>query len=41
MPLWQPGEPMALVVAIGVTGGLLMADVTSAITGHALGRMIA
>jgi len=41
MPLWQPGEPMALVVAIGVAGGLLMAAVTSAITGHALRRMIA
>jgi hypothetical protein len=41
MPLWKPGQAMVLVVAIGVTGGLLMAGVTSAITGHALRRMIA
>jgi hypothetical protein len=41
MPLWRPGQPMALIMAIGVAGGLLMAAVTSAITGHALRRMIA
>jgi hypothetical protein len=39
-PLWQPGQPVALVTAIGVAGGLLMALVTSAITGVALRRLL-
>jgi hypothetical protein len=40
MPLWQPGQPLALVVAIGVVGGLLMAAATSVITGFALRRLL-
>lgn len=40
MPLWRPGQSLALVVAIGVAGGLLMAAVTSAVTGAALRRML-
>jgi hypothetical protein len=40
MPLWRPGQALALVVAIGVAGGLLMAATTSAITGFALRRLL-
>jgi hypothetical protein len=40
MPLWRPGQPLALTVAIGVAGGLLMAATTSAITGLALRRLL-
>jgi hypothetical protein len=40
MPLWQPGQPLWLIVAIGVAGGLLMAATTSLITGIALGRLL-
>ncbi|MDQ1652851.1 MAG: hypothetical protein QOI35_2051 [Cryptosporangiaceae bacterium] len=40
MPLWQPGQAIGAVVAIGVGGGLLMAVTTSAITGHALRRLL-
>jgi hypothetical protein len=40
MPLWRPGQPFALIVAIGVAGGLLMAATTSAITGCALRRLL-
>jgi len=36
MPLWQPGQNLALTVLIGVFGGLLMAATTSAVTGAAL-----
>jgi hypothetical protein len=36
MPLWRPGQPLALIAAIGVAGGLLMAAATSAITGVTL-----
>ncbi|MBM2616382.1 hypothetical protein JIG36_12520 [Actinoplanes sp. LDG1-06] len=39
-PLWHPGQPLALTVAIGVTGGLLMAAVTSAVTGVAIRRRL-
>ncbi|MFG1991046.1 hypothetical protein ACGFJ7_13845 [Actinoplanes sp. NPDC048988] len=39
-PLWQPGQPLALIVAIGAGGGLLMAAATSAITGLALWRRL-
>jgi hypothetical protein len=35
-PLWQPGQPLALVVAIGVLGGLVMAAAVAAITGAGL-----
>jgi hypothetical protein len=40
MPLWQPGQPLALSVGIGVAGGLLMAATSSAITGVALRRLL-
>jgi hypothetical protein len=40
MPLWHPGQPFGLRLAIGVTGGLLMAATTSAITGWALRRLV-
>lgn len=40
MPLWRPGQPLALIVAIGVVGGLLMAATTSAITGFTLRRIL-
>lgn len=40
MSLWRPGQPLALIVAIGVAGGLLMAATTSAITGFALRRLL-
>jgi hypothetical protein len=39
-PLWQPGQPVALVVAIGVFGGLVMAAVVAALTGAALVRLL-
>ncbi|MEU4689935.1 hypothetical protein [Actinoplanes sp. NPDC023714] len=35
-PLWQPGQPLPLIVAIGVAGGLLMAVTMAAVTGHAV-----
>ncbi|MEZ0077145.1 hypothetical protein [Planotetraspora sp. GP83] len=40
MPLWQPGQPLAVIVAIAVAGGLLMAEATSAITGYAVRRLL-
>jgi len=40
MPLWQPGQPLPLIVAIGVGGGLLMAAATSLITGVTLRRLL-
>ena len=39
-PLWQEGQPLALTLAVGVAGGLLMAATTSAITGLALARLL-
>jgi hypothetical protein len=39
-PLWRPGQPLPLTVAIGAAGGLLMAAVTSAVTGLALRRLL-
>ncbi len=36
MPLWQPGQSLALTVLIGVLGGLLMAATTAAVTAFAL-----
>ncbi|PXY37008.1 hypothetical protein BA062_15165 [Prauserella flavalba] len=35
-PLWQPGQPTALIVAIGLGSGLLMAAAMSAVTGFGL-----
>jgi hypothetical protein len=40
MPLWHPGQPAPLVVAIGAAGGLLMAATTALITGLALRRLL-
>ena len=40
MPLWQPGQPMVLRVAIGVAGGLLMAATVAAVTGRVLRRIL-
>ena len=40
MPVWQPGQPLAVIVVIGVAGGLLMAAVTAAITGNGLRRLL-
>jgi hypothetical protein len=40
MPLWQPGQPLALTIGIGVIGGLLMAATSSAITGVALAHLL-
>jgi hypothetical protein len=39
-PLWQPGQPTALIVLIGALGGLLMAATMAAITGSALVRLL-
>ncbi len=40
MPLWQPGQPVPLIILIGAGGGLLMAATTSAVTGMALRRLL-
>ena len=40
-PLWQPGQPVLLAVAIGLLGGLVMATVVAAITGWAVLRLMA
>jgi hypothetical protein len=40
MPLWQPGQPAALIIGIGVAGGLLMAATTALLTGAALRRLL-
>jgi len=38
-PLWQPGQPVGLIVAIGVLGGLVMAATMAAVTGWAFVRL--
>ncbi len=38
-PLWQPGQGLALVVAIGLLGGVLMAAAMALTTGLALRRL--
>jgi len=38
-PLWQPGQPVALVVGIGALGGLVMAAIVAALTGLAAVRL--
>ena len=40
MPLWQPGQSIPVIVAIGAAGGLLMAATTSAVTGFGLSRLL-
>ncbi len=39
-PLWQPEQPTALVAAIGVLGGLVMAATVAAITAAALPHLL-
>jgi hypothetical protein len=39
-PLWQPHQPIALVAAIGLLGGLVMAATVAAITGAALPHLL-
>jgi hypothetical protein len=39
-PLWQPGQPIVVIAAIGVLGGLLMAGTVAALTGWALVRLL-
>ncbi|MFI6774702.1 hypothetical protein [Nocardia sp. NPDC050412] len=39
-PLWQPGQSTALVVLIGIGGGLLMAATMAAVTGYFLVRIL-
>ncbi|MFX0577858.1 hypothetical protein [Nocardia nepalensis] len=39
-PLWQPGQSTALVVLIGIVGGLLMAATMAAVTGYFLVRIL-
>jgi hypothetical protein len=39
-PLWQPGQPIVLITAIGMLGGLLMAGTVAALTGWALIRLL-
>ncbi len=38
-PLWQEGQPLWLIIAIGLAAGLVMAAVMAAITGYALLRL--
>lgn len=38
-PLWQPGQPVALIAAIGVFAGVLMAATVAAVTGFAALRL--
>jgi hypothetical protein len=40
MPLWQPGQATALIIGVGVAGGLLMAATTALLTGVALRRLL-
>ena len=40
MPLWQPGRPIAFMVAVGIVGGLLMAATSATVTGLALRRLL-
>jgi Ca2+-transporting ATPase len=39
-PLWQPGQPLWLVAAIGVLAGALMAVTMAAVTGRGLVRLL-
>jgi hypothetical protein len=40
MPLWRPGQALALTVLIGLSAAVLMAAVMSGVTGLALGRLL-
>jgi len=39
-PLWQPGQPLGLTIAIGALAGLVMATVVAALTGAAFIRLL-
>ncbi|SNY59220.1 hypothetical protein [Paractinoplanes atraurantiacus] len=39
-PLWRPGQALPTVLMIGAVAGLLMAAVTSGITGLVMGRLV-
>src|SRR3954447_15721307 len=39
-PLWQPGQVLPLVIAIGVLGGLVMAATVAGLTGAAAVRLV-
>jgi hypothetical protein len=39
-PLWQPGQPIALIIAIGVLAGAVMAVTVAALTGLAAVRLV-
>ena len=39
-PLWQPGQPLPLIVAIGVLAGILMAASMAAVSGLVLVRLL-
>jgi hypothetical protein len=40
IPLWQPGQPVLVVAAIGLLGGLLMAVAVALVTGVAALRLV-
>jgi deazaflavin-dependent oxidoreductase (nitroreductase family) len=40
MPLWQPGQPLWLIVTIGVVAGVLMATTVALLTGLGLRRLL-
>ncbi|MEU4421508.1 hypothetical protein AB0F81_12845 [Actinoplanes sp. NPDC024001] len=40
MPLWQPGQALAVTVAVGVAGALLMAVTMASVTGVAVVRLL-
>jgi hypothetical protein len=39
-PLWRPGQPLALIIVVGLGGGLLMAATVAAVTGLALRALV-
>ena len=39
-PLWRPGEPTGVVIAIGILGGLVMAVVVAVVTGVAIVHLL-
>jgi hypothetical protein len=39
-PLWRPGQPVVIVAAVGILGGVVMAAVVAAVTGAAVLRLV-
>lgn len=39
-PLWEPGQPLGLTIAIGALAGLVMATIVAAVTGAAFIRLL-